>query len=99
MACYGDSFTFLYVDYVRTSRETHPWSSTACYGNNFTFLYVDYVRTSRETHPWTSTACFGDNFTFLYVDYVRTSRVTPIVLHGLALLCFYRNKFIPQLLM
>jgi hypothetical protein len=24
-ACYGDSFTFLYVDDVRTSQETHYW--------------------------------------------------------------------------
>jgi hypothetical protein len=27
-ACYGDSFTFLYVDHVRTSHETHKWAST-----------------------------------------------------------------------
>jgi hypothetical protein len=42
-ACYGDSFTFLYVDYVRTSLEAQ--SSTACYGDGFTFLYVDDVLT------------------------------------------------------
>jgi hypothetical protein len=30
--------TFLYVDDVRTSQETHPYASTACYGDTFTFL-------------------------------------------------------------
>jgi hypothetical protein len=29
MACYWDSFTILYVDDVRTSKETHVWASTA----------------------------------------------------------------------
>jgi hypothetical protein len=36
-ACYADSFTFLYVDDVRTSQETCLWASTACYGDRFTF--------------------------------------------------------------
>jgi hypothetical protein len=67
-ACYGDNFTFLYVDDVRTSQDTHLWASTACYGDNFTFLYVDDVRISQDTHLW---ACYGYNFTFLYVDDVR----------------------------
>jgi hypothetical protein len=35
-ACYGDSFTFLYVD-VRTSQETHQWASSVCYGDSFIF--------------------------------------------------------------
>jgi hypothetical protein len=48
--CYGDSFTFLYVDDVHASQETLVWASTACYGNSFTSLYVDDVRTSQETH-------------------------------------------------
>jgi hypothetical protein len=42
--CYGDSFTILYVDEVRTSQETHVWASTTCYGDSFTVLYVDEVR-------------------------------------------------------
>jgi hypothetical protein len=46
MACYRDSFTFLYVDDVRTSQETHLQVSTACYRASFTFLYVDDVRAS-----------------------------------------------------
>jgi hypothetical protein len=29
MACYGDSFTLLYVDDVRTSQETCLWASAA----------------------------------------------------------------------
>jgi hypothetical protein len=37
MASYGDSFTLLYIDDVRTSQETHLWVSTACYGFSFTF--------------------------------------------------------------
>jgi hypothetical protein len=44
-----DSFTFIYADVVRTSRETHARASMACYGNSFTFLYVDDVHTSQET--------------------------------------------------
>jgi hypothetical protein len=35
--------------YVRTSQETHLWTSTASYGDSFPFLYVDDVRTSQET--------------------------------------------------
>jgi hypothetical protein len=33
---YGDSFTFLYVDDVRTSQEAH--ASTACYGDIAIFI-------------------------------------------------------------
>jgi hypothetical protein len=36
-ACYGDSFTSLYVDDVRTSQETHVLVSTVCYRDSFTF--------------------------------------------------------------
>jgi hypothetical protein len=49
MACYGNSFTFLYVDDV-TSQETPmglPWLLS--YGDRYRFLYVDDVRTSQET--------------------------------------------------
>jgi hypothetical protein len=45
-ACYGNSITFLYVDYIRTSQETHLWVSTVCYGDSITFIYADDVRTS-----------------------------------------------------
>jgi hypothetical protein len=37
-ACYGNSFTFLYVNGVRTSPETHLRASTACSGDSFTCL-------------------------------------------------------------
>jgi hypothetical protein len=43
MACYRDSFTFLYVEYVRTSQEAQ--ASTASYGDSFTFWYADDVST------------------------------------------------------
>jgi hypothetical protein len=33
----GNNFTFLYVDDVRTSLETHLWASTACYTDSSTF--------------------------------------------------------------
>jgi hypothetical protein len=74
MACYGDNFTFVYVDDVRTSEETHLRASTACYWYNFTFLDVDDVCTSQETQLRASTTCYWDNFTFLDVDDVRTSQ-------------------------
>jgi hypothetical protein len=48
-ACYWYSFTFLYIDDVRTSQVTHLWASTAWYGDSFTFLYVDDVRTTQVT--------------------------------------------------
>jgi hypothetical protein len=83
MACYGDSFTILHVDNVRTSQETHLWASMACYGNSFTTLHVDNVRTSQETHLWASMVCYGVSFTILHVDNVRTSQETPVGLHGL----------------
>jgi hypothetical protein len=47
--CYGDNFTFLYVDDVRTSQEAHLWSSMTRYGNSFISLYVDNIRSSQET--------------------------------------------------
>jgi hypothetical protein len=62
MACYKYSLTFLYVDYVRTTEETHV--STTCYGDSFTFLYVDGVRTSEETHV--STTCSDDSLLFTF---------------------------------
>jgi hypothetical protein len=49
MACYGDSFTFLYVDGVLTLQEIHLQASTLCYGDSFTVLYVDDVPPSQET--------------------------------------------------
>jgi hypothetical protein len=55
MACYGDSFTVLYVDDVCTSKQTHLQAFTVFYRDNFTVLYVDDVCTSIETHmgrPW-----------------------------------------------
>jgi hypothetical protein len=40
MACYGNTFTFLYRDNVRTSQKTHLWASTACYGTAWWFSYL-----------------------------------------------------------
>jgi hypothetical protein len=37
---------FLYVDVIRTTQETHLWTSTACYEDSFISLYVDDVRTT-----------------------------------------------------
>jgi hypothetical protein len=73
MARYGDSFTLLYVDDVRTSQETHLWASVARYEDSFTIVYVDDARTSQETHLWASTACYRHNFT-LYRDIKKTSQ-------------------------
>jgi hypothetical protein len=36
-ACYGESFTFVYGDDVRTSQETHVLASMVSYGDSFTF--------------------------------------------------------------
>jgi hypothetical protein len=77
-ACYGGSFTFVYVDDVRTLQETHLRPSTACHGDSFNFEYVDDVRTSQETHLRPSAACYGGSFTFIYVYYVRTSQETHL---------------------
>jgi hypothetical protein len=71
-ACYEDSCTFLYANYIRTAQETPLSAPTSCYGDSFTFLYID-VRTAQETHLWTSTACYEDSFTFLYGDGIRTA--------------------------
>jgi hypothetical protein len=62
-ACYGDSFAFLHVDYVRTSQEAQLWASTACYGDSFAFLHVDDDRTSQEAQPVTGIALL---FYYLY---------------------------------
>jgi hypothetical protein len=89
--CYRESFTFLYVDVVRTSQEAQ--ASTACYRDNFTFIYVDDVRTSQEAEA--STACYRDNFTFIYVDDVRTSQETHL---WVSTACYSEGKKIPTLL-
>jgi hypothetical protein len=65
MACLG-SFTFLYVDDVRISRETNLWTPTACYAKSLIYLYAEDVRISQETQAFT--VCYGDSFTFLYVE-------------------------------
>jgi hypothetical protein len=59
----GDSFTFLYVDDFRTSRERHLRASTACYEDSFIFLYADDICTSWETRFRVFTACYVDIFT------------------------------------
>jgi hypothetical protein len=77
MACYRDSFTFLYIDDIRTSQET----CTGIHGllrDSFTLLHVHDVCTSQETHVWASTACYGDSFIFLCADDVRTSPETRL---------------------
>jgi predicted RNA-binding Zn ribbon-like protein len=64
MACYGDSYTFLYVVNIRSSQETRLWASMACYGDSYTFLYVVSIRSSQETRLWVSMASYGDSYTF-----------------------------------
>jgi hypothetical protein len=61
--------TFLHVDDVRTSQETHLWAFTACYGDSFTCLYVD-VHTSQETHLWASKACYGESCAFYFITQI-----------------------------
>jgi hypothetical protein len=46
-SCYGDRFTFSYVDDDRTSQET-PMGLLGLLRGSFTFLYVGDVRTSQE---------------------------------------------------
>jgi hypothetical protein len=75
--CYGDSFTLLYVDDIRTSQET-PMGFRVCYGDSFTLLYIDDIRTSQDTHIWATTVCYGNSFTLLYIDDIRTSQNTHI---------------------
>jgi hypothetical protein len=55
-ACYGESFTVLYVDVVRTLQKTRQRASTTGYWESFTVLYIDVVRTSQETRLCSSTA-------------------------------------------
>jgi hypothetical protein len=47
MACYVDSFNFLYVDDVLTSQETCTFLHSLLRGS-FTFLYVDDVVPRRK---------------------------------------------------
>jgi hypothetical protein len=91
-----ESFTSSYLDEVRTSQETHKWTTTSFYGDSLISLYVDEVRTSQEIHKWTTTACYGDGFTCLYLDNIRTSqetRVSPAAVTGTAVLshCLVRR--------
>jgi hypothetical protein len=66
----GDSFTFLYVDDVRTSQEAHI--STAVMGIVLLF-YISMMFVPHRKHMF-PLPVNGDNFTFLYVDDVRTSQ-------------------------
>jgi hypothetical protein len=61
---YGDSFTFLFVDDVRTSQETPTCHHGLLWGY-LHFLYADDIRTSQGTHQWVTAASYGDVFTFL----------------------------------
>jgi hypothetical protein len=58
-AYYGDTFTFLYGDDVRTSQKTQ--NSTDCCVDGFTFIHID-VLTSQETRLWLSTGSYGNIF-------------------------------------
>jgi hypothetical protein len=77
-ACYGDSFTLIYVGDIRTSQETHLWVRTACYGDSFTLIYVGNIHASQETHLCVRTACYGDSFTLIYVGNIHTSQETRL---------------------
>jgi hypothetical protein len=54
---------FLYIGDVRTSQETHLWTSTACYKASFTF-YIGVMSVPHRKHVWASTACYRDRLTF-----------------------------------
>jgi hypothetical protein len=86
MIYYGDNYTFLYVDDIRTSPKTQ--ASTAFYEDTFTFLYVDDICTSLKTHAFT--ACYGGSFTSLHVDDVLTY-ITNINLNKMKL----KNEALP----
>jgi hypothetical protein len=43
----GMAFPFLYVDDVRTSRETYLCTSAVCYGDGFTFFYCKEIENVR----------------------------------------------------
>jgi hypothetical protein len=89
MACYGNSFTFLYVDDDDTSQETHLWASTACYGDSFTLLCVDGAHISQEASPWAIWACYRDSFTFyLFHSSTNISRNMYVQILLLKLLIF-----------
>jgi hypothetical protein len=71
-----ESFALLrvYVDYVRTSQEAHPWAFTVCYGDSFTFLYADDFRKSQETQGLHG--LLREQLYFFYVDDVCKSQET-----------------------
>jgi hypothetical protein len=74
MACYGDSFYFMYITMHVPNREHMRF--TACYGDSV-ILYVYYdALTMQGTYLWVSKACYRNSFTF-YVHYdARTSQGT-----------------------
>jgi hypothetical protein len=43
-----DSFTFLYVDYVRTSQETRLYASRTCYGGKLYFFVLMIIIPDRK---------------------------------------------------
>jgi hypothetical protein len=78
----GITFTYLYVDDVRTSQEARHVTVIA-----FTCLYVDDVRTSQEARPVTERA-----FTCLHADDVRTSQETRPVTGTTCLIFILQSK-------
>jgi hypothetical protein len=73
MACYGDSFTFLYVTDIRTRRETRLWASAACYKDNVALVYVGDVRIPQEALA---------SAALLHVTFSRLCSLFPCVTYG-----------------
>jgi hypothetical protein len=61
-ARYGDGFTFLYANDVRTSQET-PIDLRGLLQGWLYFLYINNICTSQETHLWASAAYYGADIT------------------------------------
>jgi hypothetical protein len=83
MACYGDTFNFLYVDDVRTSQETHLWASTSCYGDTLTILYVDDVVPHKKHIYGLPRPVTGIALLFIFIRCSYLTRNNLIGLHGL----------------
>jgi hypothetical protein len=97
--CYGDCLTFLYIEDVGTSQETHVWTYIACYKDSFTFSHIEDVRTSQETHVWT-TPCYRDSFTIrqFFILWFLSTKQPGTNTEGRRMTCGQRNCSLRALL-
>jgi hypothetical protein len=97
MACYGDSFNFLYADDIRTSQETYIWASMACYGDRFNFyMQIIFVPHRKDTYRplWPVTGIALLSYMQMIVPHRKLTYRPPRPDTGIDLKMLYSVKYV-----